>query len=98
MRRLRLSAEGERGAVAILVAILLPLVFIGMAALTVDVGNISAERRQLQNGADAVALSAAMEPQTAPPRSRGWTVNPQSAVPEPVLGQISRTVQQWQAD
>lgn len=61
MRRLTATAERDRGAVAIVVAILLPLVFIGMAALTVDVGNISAERRQLQNGADAVALSVAMD-------------------------------------
>jgi Flp pilus assembly protein TadG len=33
----------------------------GAAALTIDVGNINAERRQLQNGADAAALSAALD-------------------------------------
>jgi hypothetical protein len=61
MRRLTHRADGERGAVAIIVALLLPVVLLGMAALTIDVGTISAERRQLQNGADAAALSAAQD-------------------------------------
>jgi len=36
-------------------------VFFGCAALTLDVGNINADRRQLQNGADAAVLSAAAD-------------------------------------
>jgi len=36
-------------------------VFFAAAALTIDVGNINADRRQLQNGADAAALSAARD-------------------------------------
>lgn len=51
---------GERGAAAVLVAVLLGSgVLLGMAALTVDVGQVYAERRQLQNGADAAALAVA---------------------------------------
>jgi len=51
--------DGERGAIAMMVAMLFGFgVMIGLAALTIDVGNINANRRQLQNGADAVALAA----------------------------------------
>jgi hypothetical protein len=46
----------DRGAVAVLVALLMvPL--IGFAALVVDIGALYAERRELQNGADAAALA-----------------------------------------
>jgi Flp pilus assembly protein TadG len=52
----------DEGAVAILVALLLGLgVILGMAALTIDVGGLYAERRQLQNGADAAALAVAQD-------------------------------------
>lgn len=48
----------ERGGFAPIVAVLLGTgVFIGLLALTADVGNIMWERRQLQNGADASALA-----------------------------------------
>jgi Flp pilus assembly protein TadG len=58
MRRLRKALRGERGASAVLVAILiLPLV--GVAGLAVDVGVLYVERSQLQNGADAAALAVA---------------------------------------
>ncbi|MEI2766484.1 MAG: TadE/TadG family type IV pilus assembly protein [Dermatophilaceae bacterium] len=54
------GTEGERGAVATLVAVLLAGgVIIGMLALSIDVGNIMWERRQLQNGADAASLALA---------------------------------------
>ena len=50
----------DRGAVAMVVTLLFSSgVFIGAAALTVDVGQTMGERRQLQNGADAAALSLA---------------------------------------
>lgn len=50
----------DRGAVAILVALLLGSgVLFGMAALAIDVGNLYAERAQLLNGADAAALNVA---------------------------------------
>jgi Flp pilus assembly protein TadG len=51
-------ADGERGAIGVLAAVLM-LVVIGMGAVAVDVGQIYAERSQLQNGADAAALSVA---------------------------------------
>ncbi|MHB1474335.1 MAG: TadE/TadG family type IV pilus assembly protein [Dermatophilaceae bacterium] len=51
---------GETGAVAMLVAILLGTgVLLGLAAITIDTGSLLYERRQLQNGADAAALSIA---------------------------------------
>jgi len=62
MRRVILHRVHDRGAIAIIVAILFGFgVMMGAGALTVDVGNINAERRQLQNGADAASLSAAAD-------------------------------------
>ncbi len=50
----------DRGAVALIVTVLFAGgVLMGVAALTVDVGQLYSERRQLQNGADAAALSLA---------------------------------------
>ncbi len=50
--------KNQRGAVLILVALLLVVLF-GMAALAIDVGYIYAARNELQNIADASALGAA---------------------------------------
>jgi len=62
MLRLTCIREREQGAVAMIVAMLFGFgVMIGLAALTIDVGNINADRRQLQNGADAVALAVAQQ-------------------------------------
>lgn len=55
MRRLR----DDAGAVTVLVALLLPVVLLGMAALALDVGSMYVQKRQLQNGADAAALGVA---------------------------------------
>ena len=56
----RIRRDRDRGSVSVIVAALFfSGLMLGCAALTVDVGSISAERRQLQNGADAVALAAA---------------------------------------
>lgn len=52
--------QDDRGAVAVLVAICMTAL-LGVGALVVDVGQIYAERRQLQNGADAAVLSLAMD-------------------------------------
>jgi Flp pilus assembly protein TadG len=55
----RLRRE-DRGAVATIVAVLLAGgVLLGMGALVIDVGQIYAERAELQNGADAAALAVA---------------------------------------
>jgi len=52
----------DRGAVAVIVAILVGVGgLLGSVALTVDVGTVSLERRQLQNGADAAVLAAAVQ-------------------------------------
>jgi hypothetical protein len=62
MRWMNRRPRGERGAVATLVAVLLGGgVLLGMTALTVDVGQIFSERRELQNGADAAALAVAQD-------------------------------------
>jgi hypothetical protein len=50
----------ERGAVSVIVAILL-VTLLGFAAIAVDVGVISSERAQLQNGADASAIALAQK-------------------------------------
>lgn len=49
----------ERGAVAILAALLM-VVLLTMVALTVDVGGMMLRRREMVNGADASALAAAL--------------------------------------
>lgn len=57
---LRLLGRDDRGAIGVLVAVLLGGgVLLGMAALVVDVGRIYVERAELQNGADAAALAVA---------------------------------------
>jgi hypothetical protein len=63
MQRVRAVRDVEdAGAVAVLVTILLAGgVLLGMAALTVDVGSLYGERRQLQNSADAGAFSLAQD-------------------------------------
>ncbi len=56
------SQRNERGAVGTIIAVLLSmgLVF-GFLTISVDVGGLLWERRQLQNAADAAALSLAQE-------------------------------------
>lgn len=54
MRRI----DGQRGAVAVTVAILM-VVLIGFTAIAVDTGAIWLDRKELQNGADAAALALA---------------------------------------
>ena len=50
----------DSGAVAVIVAIVL-VALLGVAAIVVDVGSLYAERRQLQNAADAAALAVAID-------------------------------------
>ena len=58
----RMRQRNERGAVGTIVGVLLPVgVVFGFLAISVDVGGLLWERRQLQNAADAAALSLATE-------------------------------------
>ncbi|MEK0153477.1 pilus assembly protein TadG-related protein, partial [Arthrobacter oryzae] len=50
--------NSEKGAAGVLVAVMV-LVLLGVGAIAVDVGQIYAERAELQNGADAGALAGA---------------------------------------
>src|ERR671932_248292 len=59
--------HGERGAVAAVLVVLLGAgVLLGTGALVVDVGQIYAEREQLQSGADAAAIALARTCAAAP--------------------------------
>ncbi|RDV09733.1 pilus assembly protein TadG [Arthrobacter sp. RT-1] len=61
MRRLTSDqATNERGAVSVIVAILL-VTLLGFVAIAVDVGVIYSERAQLQSGADASAIALAQK-------------------------------------
>lgn len=65
MRRLSRNTRsgcrhGERGAISVIVAILL-VTLLGFVAIAVDVGVIYSERAQLQNGADASAIALAQK-------------------------------------
>jgi Putative Flp pilus-assembly TadE/G-like len=52
--------KGDDGAIAVIVAIML-VALLGIGTIVVDVGSLYAERRQLQNGADAAALAVAID-------------------------------------
>ena len=56
---LRRRVAGDRGAMALLIAIMVPVVLLGMGAFVVDAGSWYAERAQTQNGADAGAIAVA---------------------------------------
>lgn len=54
----RLIAKNSHGSVLVLIALLL-IVFIGIAALAIDIGHLSTTKNELQNVADAAALAGA---------------------------------------
>ncbi|HEX6498531.1 MAG TPA: Tad domain-containing protein [Micromonosporaceae bacterium] len=59
---IRLRGRRDRGSIAVIVSVLLAGgVLFGMAALAIDVGQLYAEREQLQSGADAVAVRVAKD-------------------------------------
>lgn len=66
MRGLTQRLRDDTGATAVLIAIVLPVVLIGMGALVIDVGRLYVERRELQNGADAAAFAVAQDCATGP--------------------------------
>jgi Flp pilus assembly protein TadG len=58
--RVRRRLDGERGATAVVFALLL-VPMLGFAAIAVDVGALYAERARLQVGADAAAIAVAQD-------------------------------------
>ena len=60
MRRVSGQDHAEKGAVSVIVAILL-VTLLGFTAIAVDVGVIYSERAQLQSGADASAIALAQK-------------------------------------
>jgi Flp pilus assembly protein TadG len=60
LSRIQINHDGERGAVSVIVALLL-VALLGLGAVAVDVGMLYAERTQLRNGADAAALAIAQK-------------------------------------
>lgn len=89
MRRLisKLRQRGEDGVAGVLVVVMM-LVLIGAGAMAVDVGQIYAERGQLQNAADAGALAVAdscakapaCDPSLAAPLANGNSLDGKSTV------------------
>ncbi len=53
--------KDENGAVAIITAVVLVFVLLGIAALAVDIGRQSSAKNELQNAVDAAALAGAVE-------------------------------------
>lgn len=59
-KRIQSDRHNEKGAIALIVAIVVGSgVLLGAAAISVDVGSLYAQRRQVQNGADAAAFALA---------------------------------------
>lgn len=60
IRRVLLRRSGDRGAIGVMVGVLVGFgVILGVGALVIDVGEIYVERAELQSGADAGALAVA---------------------------------------
>ena len=73
LRRLRAFLADQDGAIAIVIALLLP-VLLGFAGLAVDIGHMYAVDAQLKNAADAGALRGAkvLVPYTGSPGTPNW--------------------------
>ena len=79
--RRRAADDAERGAVAVMIVLLLvPL--LGFAAIAVDVGALYAERARLQTAADAAALAVARD------CARGDCGDPQATATELVVANV----------
>src|SRR6476660_4787028 len=79
--RLRLDPREERGATVVIVALVLIAMF-GMMVLVVDVGGLLWKRRELVNGSDAAALSAASTcalPTSVDPKTAEQAADPLAA-------------------
>ena len=74
-RRLSSFLADQDGAIAIVIALLLPILF-GFAGLAVDMGHSYAVKSQLKNAADAGALrgARALVPYTGSPETPNWAL------------------------
>jgi Flp pilus assembly protein TadG len=74
-RRLRAFLADQNGAIGIVIALLLPVLF-GFAGLAVDIGHSYAVKSQLKNAADAGALRGArvLVPYTGSPGTPNWAL------------------------
>ena len=72
-KKLSVFRGNQQGAVALIIVLMLP-VFLGFAALAVDVGYMMAVKAQLNNAAEAGALSGAraLVPYTGTPPQPNW--------------------------
>jgi Flp pilus assembly protein TadG len=70
--------QAERGAVTLLVALMIP-VFLGLAALVIDVAYVQVVRNELQNDADAAALAGAKHLHSAASATPQWSTAEQVA-------------------
>lgn len=87
-------ASSERGAVAVMVAVALP-VLLGFAALTIDIGQALVARNELQDVADAGALAGARRLGTiyqglTPAQQVSYTL----ASPAPVISDVQNVASQ----
>jgi len=64
--------RAERGAVTVLVAFMIP-VFLGIAALVIDVAYVQIVRNELQNDADAAALAGAQHLRSTTSATPQWS-------------------------
>ena len=62
--RARLKSRNRRGASAIILVLMIPVV-VGMVALTVDIGRLALERQKLSNICDACAKAGGLDLPTA---------------------------------
>ena len=84
---LRQAHKRERGQVLVLVVVLMSILC-GMSAIAIDLGSYSADRRDLQNAADAIALAAAQDlpsQDAATAAANSWAVKNDVAVSEMAL-------------
>ncbi|MCE2783020.1 TadG family pilus assembly protein [Limnohabitans sp.] len=72
MKKIKGPATPQKGAVTVLVALLLP-VLLGVGALAVDLAYLHVVRNELQNDADAAALAGARKLYTQGASALNWT-------------------------
>ena len=73
MKKIKRSSTPQKGAVTVLVALLLP-VLLGVGALAVDLAYMHVVRNELQNDADAAAMAGARKLYTQGASALNWTV------------------------